>query len=269
MLIDDTGRHITYLRISVTDRCNFRCQYCMPEEGIVQKPMEEILSFEQITSIAREAASLGIRKVRLTGGEPLARRGVEKLVGMIAAIPGIDELTMTTNGALLTPQKALELKKAGLQRINISLDTLDRHRFVEMTRRDALDEVLAGIDAAIAAGLTPIKLNMVVFEHTKAGEIEAMRSFCQSKGIRLQTIARYELEKSRESHYASTDRPPRCSECNRLRLTADGYLLPCLFSEKSFRVDHGNIREGILEAVRNKPVRGAFNRSRGNSEIGG
>jgi len=158
---DDFGRAINYLRVSVTDRCNLRCVYCMPAEGIEKRPHSDILRYEELALIIRAAAGLGICKVRLTGGEPLARLGLVDFVRLIAAIPGIDDLSMTTNGTLLA-RHAAALAGAGLHRVNISLDTLRADRFQYITRRGRLDDVWAGIDAARAAGLSPIKLNMVV-----------------------------------------------------------------------------------------------------------
>jgi GTP 3',8-cyclase len=159
-MIDSFGRTIDYLRVSVTDRCNFRCVYCMPEEGAPVAPKDEILRFEEIERLLRIAAALGVRKVRLTGGEPLIRRDIVSLVQRVAAIPGIEDLSLTTNGLLL-PRLASELAAAGLTRVNISLDTLREDRFQSIARRGKLEDVLAGIDAAQAAGLAPLKLNVV------------------------------------------------------------------------------------------------------------
>jgi cyclic pyranopterin phosphate synthase len=164
-LLDRLGRPIRDLRISVTDRCNFRCVYCMPKEVFGRDhlflPRTELLSFEEIARLARLLAGLGVEKVRITGGEPLVRRDVETLVGMLAGIPGLD-LTLTTNGALLA-QKAQALRDAGLDRITVSLDSLDDATFRAMNDVDfPVARVLAGIDAALAAGLDPVKVNVVV-----------------------------------------------------------------------------------------------------------
>jgi len=158
---DDFGRAINYLRVSVTDRCNLRCVYCMPPQGVKKHAHTDILRYEELALVIRAAAEIGITKVRLTGGEPLARLGLTEFVQMIAAIPGIDDLSMTTNGTLLA-RHAKALAEAGLHRVNVSLDTLDPERFAAITRRDRLDDVWAGIAAARAVGLTPIKFNMVV-----------------------------------------------------------------------------------------------------------
>jgi len=161
--LDALQRRISYLRVSVTDRCNLRCIYCMPEEGIDLVPMEDVLSYEEIRDVVRVAASMGLRRVRLTGGEPLARKGLVDLVGMISALPGIEEVALSTNGIVLA-RHAESLARAGLSRVNVSLDTLQPERFRSITRGGRLEDVLEGIDAARAAGLTPVKLNVVVMQ---------------------------------------------------------------------------------------------------------
>lgn len=160
-LIDAFGRHITYVRISVTDRCNLRCRYCMPKAGPEWMERGTILSFDEIERFVRVAAARGVRKIRLTGGEPMVRRGLTDLVRRIAAIPGIQTVAMTTNATMLA-RSAVELKAAGLTRLNISLDSLRRDRFREITKADMFDDVWAGIQAALAAGFAPLKLNVVV-----------------------------------------------------------------------------------------------------------
>jgi len=169
-LIDSFNREIDYLRISVTDRCNFRCVYCMPEEGAPVAPKEEILTFEEIERLARIAVSLGMSKIRLTGGEPLVRRDIDRLVAKIGALDGLRDFSMTTNGFLLA-RYAEQFASHGLNRINISLDTLRPERFTRLARRGSLDEVLAGIDAALAANLTPVKLNCVVMRGWNDDEV--------------------------------------------------------------------------------------------------
>lgn len=158
------------MRISVTDRCNLRCIYCMPPEGVPWIPHGDILSFEEIERIVRATATVGMRKIRITGGEPLVRRNVVQLVARLASIPGIEDIAMTTN-ALLMSQFAEPLAKAGLQRINVSLDTLKPERFARIARFDCLDEVLAGIEAAERAGLAPIKINAVVLRGVNDDEV--------------------------------------------------------------------------------------------------
>ena len=157
---DTHGRTIDYLRISLTDRCNFRCIYCMPEEGVDQLSHKDILRFGEIVEIAHVAAQMGIKRLRLTGGEPLVRKGVERLVRELKDIPGIESIAMTTNGVLL-PRMAESLRRAGLSRVNISLDTLDPDQFKRITRRGELEQTLDGIDAALEAGFDPVKINAV------------------------------------------------------------------------------------------------------------
>ncbi|MGH1503118.1 MAG: GTP 3',8-cyclase MoaA [Acidimicrobiales bacterium] len=191
-LIDTFGRVHTDLRISVTDRCNFRCTYCMPEEGLEWLGRDEILSFEEITLIVRLLAEeAGLRSVRLTGGEPTVRARLASLVEMLAAIrtPEGDplELSMTTNGATLR-LVADDLREAGLQRLNISLDTLDRERFVELTRRDELDKVLDGIDAATAAGFDPVKVNVVLMRGINDDEIVEFLRLGRERNVAVRFI---------------------------------------------------------------------------------
>ncbi len=169
-LQDGFQRAINYMRISITDRCNLRCIYCMPPEGVCWMPHEEILSFEEIERIVRATAMVGMRKIRITGGEPLVRRDVVDLIGRLSAIPGIQDVSMTTN-AVLMPRFAEALVQAGLKRINVSLDTLKPERFLKISRSDALDKVLAGIEAAERAGMAPIKINAVVLRGVNDDEV--------------------------------------------------------------------------------------------------
>jgi cyclic pyranopterin phosphate synthase len=271
MLMKDTfGRTVDYLRISVTDKCNLRCTYCMPEEGIPLKSHREILRLEEIAAVARAAAGLGITKVRLTGGEPLFRRNIESLVRWIGEIPGITDLSMTTNAVMLDEAKAHRLKAAGLARVNISLDTLDPERYRMNTRCGNVEDTLAGIFAAKRAGLTPIKINMVIFKDTTERDIEVMSQFCRAEGLALQKIMQFSLyDREDLANHFHTERPPRCGNCNRIRLTADGYLKPCLFSDNEIKVDLDRIEESILHAVRVKPECGAACNNRTMSQIGG
>jgi len=169
-LIDSFQRTIDYLRISVTDRCNFRCVYCMPEEGAPIAPKDEILTYEEIERLARIAVGLGITKVRLTGGEPLVRRDIERLVASIGSLDGLRDLSLTTNGFLL-PRYAVAFARCGLHRVNISLDTLQPDRFRRIARRGSLTEVMAGIGAALSSGLTPVKINCVVMRGWNEDEV--------------------------------------------------------------------------------------------------
>ncbi|MGB6600173.1 MAG: GTP 3',8-cyclase MoaA [Candidatus Cybelea sp.] len=169
-LIDGFSRPITYLRVSVTDKCNLRCVYCMPEGGLPWLRRDEILSYEEIAQIVRAAASVGVRAIRLTGGEPLVRRNLSRLIATIASIPGIDDIALSTNGLLLEEQLP-ELVTAGLRRINLSLDTLQADRFEAIARRPGLDAVMRAIDDAISAGLTPVKINCVVMRGKNDDEL--------------------------------------------------------------------------------------------------
>jgi cyclic pyranopterin phosphate synthase len=185
-LIDTFGRLHNNLRISVTDRCNLRCTYCMPEE-VVFMDRAELLTFEEITHFVRVAAPLGIDKIRLTGGEPLMRRHLEQLVRLLAAVPGIRDLGLTTNGLLLADH-AQALHDAGLRRINISLDTLDSQRFREVARRDGLDQVLEGIAAAKEAGFEPIKVNAVVIRGVTDQDVVPLARYAREHGLEMRYI---------------------------------------------------------------------------------
>ncbi len=329
--LDSFLRPIEYLRVSVTDRCNLRCVYCMPPEGVPQCPHDAILRYEEIEIIVRAAAELGIHKVRLTGGEPLARLGLSDLVRRLAAIPGIDDLSMTTNGTLLA-RHAQELKDAGLKRVNISLDTLRPDRFTAITRRGRLEDALAGIEAAHRVGLEPVKLNMVVMRGVNDDEVVDMARKTISDGWQVrfiewmpvgesggdltgestaQGVMAAEIRATIEATLgplepASVDvggGPARyyrlpgasgtvgfitpisehfCQHCNRLRLTADGQLRPCLLSD--FEIDlRTPLRQGagtteikalVQQAITLKPERhhlaeGNGAAARAMSQIGG
>ena len=185
-LIDRFGRVHNNLRISVTDRCNIRCVYCMPEE-VTFLPRKELLSFEEITRVVRVAAGLGINKIRLTGGEPLVRRGLTELVTMIGGVEGIQDIGLTTNGLLLGPM-AGELWDAGLRRINVSLDTMDAGRFEELTRRPGLEKVLEGILAAKAAGFDPVKVNAVAIKGVTEDDVVPLARFAREHRLELRFI---------------------------------------------------------------------------------
>ncbi len=186
-LVDAFKRPITYLRVSVTDRCNLRCVYCMPEAGLPWIAKPDILSYEEIAEIVRAAAQVGVRSIRLTGGEPLIRRDLDRLVALIAAIPGIDDIALSTNGMLLAEQ-APALRAAGLTRANVSLDTLREDRFTAIARRPGLDRVLAGIDAALAAGIGPLKLNCVLMRGRNDDELEAFGALTRERAVHVRFI---------------------------------------------------------------------------------
>ena len=269
MLSDRFNRKIDYLRISVTDRCNHRCIYCMPSEVFVRKSQRDILSYEQIESVARAAAQMGVTKIRLTGGEPLVRKDIEMLVAKLAAVPGISEVCMTTNGTLLSDM-AEKLKRAGLRRVNISIDSLNPHRYRRTTRGGDLQKALAGVEAAIRARLAPIKINMVILDDTTEDDIEKMQDFCRRRRLQLQRIMQFSLyDRADLSRRFQTERPPQCSRCNRLRLTADGFLKPCLFSDDEVEVNFRDIAGSMREAVARKPENGTSCRKRPMSQIGG
>jgi len=274
MLRDRFGRRIEYLRISVTDRCNLRCLYCMPASGCAWKPQEQILRYEEIVTIAREMARRGITKLRITGGEPLVRRDLPSLVAQLVKVPRIEEVALSTNGVLLE-RYAEDLTAAGLSRVNISLDTLDAAKFTQVTRLGSLEAVLRGIQTALKVGLDPVKLNCVLLRGINDDEIEqfALLSMTQPLHIRFielmplgsleffhpdrfmpvtEAKARCEtwgelvpVDDLAGSGPASVFRYQNasgtigfigaltcsfCHRCNRLRLTADGWLRPCLDS---------------------------------------
>jgi len=186
-LVDRLGRMHTNLRVSVTDRCNIRCFYCMPAENVVFQPREQLLSFEEIERFVRVAVSFGVNKVRLTGGEPLVRSDLHRLVNRLANVPGIDDLALTTNGLLLVEQAA-ELKAAGLERLNISLDTLDENTFQRIARRPGLQRVLDGISAAQQEGFEKIRLNAVAIRNLTEKEIVPLAEFARTHALELRFI---------------------------------------------------------------------------------
>lgn len=195
-LIDSFGRVHTSLRISVTDRCNIRCFYCMPLENVRFKPREELLTFEEMTKVVSVAARHGIRKLRLTGGEPLVRANLAQLIRLLKEVPGIDEIALTTNGILL-PETAVDLKQAGLDRLNVSLDALDEALFEKITRRQGVQKVLAGIAAAQAAGFEQIRLNAVAIRNLTEGEIVPLANFARENDLHLRFIEFMPLDADR------------------------------------------------------------------------
>lgn len=284
---DTLGRKITYLRLSVTDLCDLRCIYCMPEHGVPKRAHSEICSLEELCDMAAAAVSLGVRKVRITGGEPLIRRGVVSLCQMLRALPGLEELCLTTNGVRL-PELAAPLREAGVDRLNISLDTLRPERYRSITRIGELSSVLRGLDAAEAAGFSHTKLNCVLMGGVNDDEIEDFVRLTQACPLSVRFIelmpmgacAKWEkarflpagavLDRVPELEPAGTDGVSRlyripgaagtvgliepmshafCAECSRIRITADGKLKPCLHAdtEIALRGLHG---EALLDAIR-------------------
>ncbi|MEG1632590.1 MAG: GTP 3',8-cyclase MoaA [Oscillospiraceae bacterium] len=286
-MLDKFGREIDYLRISVTDRCDFRCTYCMPEAGVCKQSHLDILSFEEIEEIARAAVSLGIKKIRVTGGEPLVRQGIVRLCAALAAIPGVLDLSLTTNAALLA-DKAQALRDAGVCRVNISLDTLNAAKFRQITRCGELSDTLSGIRAAVLCGMD-VKLNCVLIGGVNDDEIpdfvELSRHYpFEVRFIELMPIggAAYFGEEAflpcsvvpkrvpelrpaeRTDGVARLFALPRaagtvglisplsdrfCACCNRIRLTSDGKLKPCLHSSEEIPV-RGLHGEALLAALR-------------------
>jgi GTP 3',8-cyclase len=278
-IIDTFGRVHGDLRISVTDRCNIRCFYCMPDENVRFKPRHELLTFEEIERFVRVAARLGVTKLRLTGGEPLVRRDLPRLIGRLVAIPGINDIALTTNGILLAEQ-AQELKDAGLMRLNVSLDALDAETFRKIARRDGYERVLEGIEAAQRIGFHKIKLNAVAIRGLTEEQIVPLGRFARERGLEIRFIEFMPLDAEGNwkndqvlsgdeilRHLAEAfgplepvERPNAsqpaldyrfvdggglvgfinpvthsfCGDCNRLRLTAEGQVRNCLFSQEEW-----------------------------------
>ncbi len=277
---DCYNRTIDYLRVSVTDRCNFRCVYCMPKEGVKQLEHFEILSYEELLRIITVLSRHGISKVRLTGGEPLVRKGIVEFVRDVAAIPNITDVSMTTNGSLLAGM-ADELKAAGLKRVNISLDTINSERFNAITQYGKLQDTLDGVAGAMAAGLTPVKINVVLTETFTESDLAYFveQVYCQPLDIRFieympigncgvgpglsieevkkmltaagggkfEPVDAYGAGNGPAKYYRLPGAKGRfgfitpisehfCNACNRLRLTADGKLKPCLLSDQEIDI---------------------------------
>ena len=266
-MYDRFNRKINYLRISVTDRCNLRCRYCMPEEGVERISHSDILTFDEICDFTRLAVSSGVDKVRITGGEPLVIRGIVDLVAMLSEIKGIDDLSMTSN-AIRLQEFAEPLAKAGLKRVNISLDTLNKDKFRELTRGGNLDEALAGIDAAIAAGLKPVKLNCVIKNSQSETDAIEVKNFADSRGLEVRYIKEMSLSGGRFSIVEGGD-GGNCSICNRLRLTADGMVKPCLFNDLEFSVRELGNKAALLKAIESKPECGSYNNTSNFYNLGG
>ena len=266
-MYDRFNREITYLRISVTDRCNLRCRYCMGPEGVKLIPHDQVMRYEEITDFVKVAVTMGINKVRLTGGEPLVRKGIVSLVEQLSRIKEIQDFAMTTNGTLLD-EFAEPLKKAGLHRLNISLDTMDPEKYRYITRVGTLDDVLRGIEAAKKAGFTAIKINTVIEKSPDEPDARSVARFAEENGFQIRFIRKMDLEKGLFWPVIGGE-GGLCAKCNRLRLTSDGMIRPCLFSDIAYDIRTLGYKEAFIKAVENKPERGTITQSVDFYNIGG
>lgn len=296
MMKDLFGRDITYLRLSVTERCNLRCRYCMPEDGIDEKEHDEMLTEDEMIMAVEAAASLGIHKLRITGGEPLVKKNILSICRRAAAVSGIREVCMTTNGTLL-PSMAKPLREAGVQRLNISLDTLDEKKYAYITRWGKLSDAMSGIQSALDAGFEKIKINTVLLGGVNDDEIPAFAELsrkypldvrfielmpmydsgdftaaamlpCSAVLSRLPELHPCEQDQGVAKLYRFPDGKGRiglispvsqhfCGACNRIRLTADGKLKPCLHSSDEYAikgVDREGMRRQMQNAILGKPA---------------
>lgn len=292
---DTFGRNIKYLRLSVTDRCNLRCRYCMPADGICKKMHEEMLSEEEMIQAVEAAAGLGITKVRITGGEPLVKKNILSICRRVASTPGISEVCMTTNGVLL-PELAKPLKETGVKRINISLDTLDSRKYTEMTRGGSLDAAMRGIKEALAAGFEKVKINTVLIGGFNDDEIESLAELTMKYAVDVRFIELMPMYDNGDfgpeafiPYSAVLEKLPKltsvpcndgvaklyrlpdakgnvglispvnahfCAQCNRLRLTADGKLKPCLHSSIEYSIkgmEYLEMVDQMKTAILSKP----------------
>lgn len=253
-MYDKYNRKINYLRVSVTDRCNLRCTYCMPAGGVKLTDHSDILRFHEIIETIEYAVSLGVDKVRITGGEPLVRKGITDLVAMISKIKGIKDFGMTTNGVLLD-KYAQALADAGLHRVNISLDTMDPDKYHEITRLGDITNVLKGIKVAQKVGLTPIKINCVITESSNEPDAVEVAKFCKENNLQIRYIKEMNLETGSFSAVQGGT-GGNCSICNRLRLTAKGDILPCLFCDSKYNIRKMGIEKAFERSLRTKPKTG-------------
>lgn len=266
-MLDQYNRKINYLRISVTDRCNLRCTYCMPEGGIQQMAHPDILTFEEIIDFVEVAVKYGFDKVRVTGGEPLVRKGIVNFISMLVQIPGIKDLSMTTNGILLK-QFAPQLKSAGLQRINVSLDTINATKYREITRIGNLNDVLEGLQLAKELGFSPIKINCVINKSSAEPDATAVRKYAEKNGFQARFIPQMNLTNGSFGIVEGGD-GGNCRVCNRLRLTANGYVKPCLFNSLEYSLRELGAEKTINLAITNKPKCGTANQNGKFYSIGG
>jgi len=239
----------------------------MPREGVDWVPHSEILSYDEIIEVVKTAVSMGVNKVRLTGGEPLVRKGIIYLVERIARIDGVNDFGMTTNGILLD-QFALPLREAGLHRLNISLDTMDPDEFRSITRNGNLRDVLHGIKAALDAGFNSIKINCVIKESPEEENARQVARFCHENNLEVRFILQMNLEDG-HFHKVIGGSGGDCTGCNRLRLTSTGNIIPCLFSDLSFNIKEYGIKEALELAVSNKPASGSCSHVNTFNTLGG
>lgn len=293
---DQFGRDITYLRLSVTDHCNLRCRYCMPEEGVCQKEHADMLTEDEMIDAVAAAAELGVNKLRITGGEPLVKKNIVSICARAAKVPGIREICLTTNGLLL-PKLGKELRAAGVNRINLSLDTLDPVKYAHITRVGKIEDAMAGLHAALEAGFDKIKINAVLIGGFNDDEIEALANLTMLYPVDMRFIELMPMvdsEEFGESAYVPgsvvLERLPQmedmpydgsvarrfrlpgakgcvglispvsdhfCAQCNRMRLTADGKLKPCLHAEEEISLKgmtRDEMRETLRQAIWQKPA---------------
>ena len=252
-IVDPFNRKITYLRVSVTDHCNYRCHYCRDEDHQTHTKKSQVLTFEEIARIARLFAELGVTKVRLTGGEPLLRKDILDLAKMLGEIPGLSDIPLSTNAHLL-PSLASKLKDCGINRANISIDSLIPERFKEITRDGDLDTVIKGIDAAIAVGMKPIKLNMVVMKGINDDEIESMVDFAINRGLGLRFIETMPIGlagiEATDRHYSEKDILDRIYAAYGDRLTVLDSK-PTDGPAKALKIEGTNTSIGTISAVSN------------------
>lgn len=266
-MLDKYNRKINYLRISVTDRCNLRCQYCMPEEGVELFNHNDTITFEEIINVIKTGVKLGVDKIRLTGGEPLVRKGIIELVSMISQIEGIKDIAMTTNGIFLE-QYAKELFSAGLKRVNISLDTIDPVKYKELSRGGDLTKALRGIQAAKDAGFDPIKVNCVVWKSKEEQDAKEVKKYCEENFLQIRYIRWMNL-KTGEFSVVDGGAGGDCKHCNRLRVTSNGIIKPCLFSDIGYNIREYGIEEAFRKVIDEKPQCGTSSNNNKFYNIGG
>lgn len=239
----------------------------MPEEGIKLLKHDDILTYDEIVDFVKVCITKGITKVRITGGEPLVRKGVTDLVKMISVLDGISDLSMTTNGTLLD-KFAGDLKNAGLNRVNISLDTIDPEKYKYITRGGDITQVFNGIEAAIKTGLLPVKINCVVTDSSQEKDAKEVAGYCKKNNLELRFIHQMNLESGKFS-VVEGGIGGKCSMCNRLRLTSNGCVKPCLFSDLGYNIRTMGIEGAIESALKNKPESGSYNHNGNFYSIGG